>query len=238
MECMLKNIYLVGLLIVVYGCSPEMESQVDLVSAFDFESGAQQWEGGVSDYPTALEESISFELVTDQVANSLSLSEGMGLNISGDNPHGDLFYYFKRKVSGLEPIKLYKLDFEFLIYAQIADDVVKGASDDLFLKIGAVNYQPELEEVIWRNSEKYIALNLDKGETNNDEGRDMQNVGSIYQFTSQVPEVISGNTFDNNFEVSSNKDGEIWILVGVDSGIKGNLTFGMEALTVYYRKTN
>ena len=42
MEGMLKKIYLIVLLIVTYGCSPEMESQVDLVSAFDFDSGAQQ----------------------------------------------------------------------------------------------------------------------------------------------------------------------------------------------------
>ena len=192
----------------------------------------------ISDYPISLEEDINFKLAADQVTNSFTLAESIGLNISGGNPHGDLFYYFSRKVSGLQPLKKYRLDFEFLIYAQLADNKTKDSSEDLFLKIGAVDYQPELEEVLWRNAENYKTLNLDKGEYNSDGGQDMLNVGSISQYTSQFPEVISGNTFDKSFEVSSNKDGDVWILIGVDSGIKGNLTFGMEALTVYYRKVN
>ena len=99
---------------VSFGCSKEMESQVDLVSAFDFESGTQQWEGGISDYPISLEEDFTYKLAADQVNNSFTLAESIGLNISGDNPHGDLFYYFSRQVSGLEPLKKYRLDFEFL----------------------------------------------------------------------------------------------------------------------------
>ena len=238
MEVKLKKAYLFILLIIAYGCSSEMESQVDLVSAFDFESGTQQWDGGVSDYPVYLEDSISYKVEADQVANSFSLAESIGLNISGENPHGDLFYYFKRKIGGLQPLKIYKLDFEFLIYTQLANDVKHDPPQDLFLKIGAVDFQPELEEVLWQNTENYKTLNLDKGESNSDEGKDMFNVGSLAKYTSQFPEVISGNTFDKGFEVSANKDGEIWILVGVDSGIEGNLVFGMEALTVYYTKIN
>ena len=61
-------------------------------------------------------------------------------------------------------------------------------------------------------------------------------IGSIREFTSEIPEVVSGNTFDQNFEVVSNNAGEIWIMIGVDSGIKSKLTFGIEALTVYFRQ--
>jgi hypothetical protein len=39
-----------------------------------------------------------------------------------------------------------------------------------------------------------------------------------------------------NFEVESNSAGEIWIIIGVDSGIKSDLTFGIEALTAYFRE--
>ena len=84
----------------------------------------------------------------------------------------------------------------------------------------------------------YKALNIDKGDINSESGQDAINVGSIKEYASETPEVISGNTFDDNFEIESNKAGEIWILIGVDSGIKSSITFGMEALTVYYREKN
>ncbi|MCG8311428.1 MAG: hypothetical protein MI975_28830 [Cytophagales bacterium] len=217
----------------LFGCSADMDSQVDLLMAFDFESGNQQWNGGVSDYPVHFEDSLAVQLSTDKVANSLPLDESAGLNISGENPYGDLFYFFSRKVI-VEPGKKYRLDFEFLIYAQLADGAVKSLSEELYLKLGAVNYKPELEKVVWRNSEDYKTLNIDKGERNGDEGQDMLNIGSIKEYANLVPEAISGNTFDRAFEIESNKDGEIWILIGVDSGIRSNITFGLEALTVYY----
>lgn len=222
------------MLIFLWGCSSDMGENVDLLTAFDFESGNQQWAAGVSDYPVNYEDSINFQMSTDYVANYSMLAGNSGLNVSGENPHGDLFYYFERRVSGLEPNRSYKLDFEFLVYAQLLDAPVKLSSEELYLKIGAVNYQPELAEVLWRNSLDYNVLNLDKGEINSEGGEDMINLGSIKSFTGEIAEVISGNTFGMNFETISNKDGEIWILIGVDSGIKSRLTFGMEALTVYY----
>ena len=77
-----------------------------------------------------------------------------------------------------------------------------------------------------RNIQEYKTLNVEKGELNSEEGDDMLNVGSIKEFTSEVPEIISGNTFDTTFEVKTNADGELWILIGVDSGIRSQLTFG------------
>ena len=224
------------LLLFVGGCSNDMEDQVGLLTAFDFESGDQQWNGGISDYPVGYEDSIYFLMSTDKVNNGSFLDESSVLNVSGENPHGDLFYYFHRKVTGLIPNKRYKLDFEFLVYAQVLEKPEKLSSEELYLKVGAVNYEPELTKVLWRNSLQYQMLNIDKGESNSEGGSDMINIGSIKDFTSEIPEVVSGNTFDLNFEAESNNKGEIWILIGVDSGIKSNLTFGMEALNVYYRE--
>lgn len=217
------------------GCSSSMDSEVDLLTAFDFESGDQYWTGGVSDYPIEYEDSIYYQIGTEKVNNNFSLDgSSSGLNIGGDNPHGDLFYFFTRKVTGLQSGRKYKLDFQFLVYTQLLDKPDNLSSDELYLKMGAVNFQPELEEVISRDSMEYKILNVEKGKANSDGGRDLLNIGSIKNFTSKVPEIISGNTFDKNFEIESNKNGEIWILIGVDSGIKNYLTFGMEAVTVYY----
>jgi hypothetical protein len=236
MEGKMMRTIIAVLLLIVGGCSGNMEDQVDLLTTFDFESGDQLWTGGISDFPVAYEDDLYFLMSTEKVTNSSFLDESSGLNVSGENPHGDLFYYFSRKVGGLIPNSKYKLDYEFLVYAQLLEKPDKLSSEELYLKVGAVNYEPELEKVLWRNSLEYKALNIDKGEFNSDGGEDMINIGSIREFTSEIPEVVSGNTFDQNFEVVSNNAGEIWIMIGVDSGIKSKLTFGIEALTVYFRQ--
>ena len=236
MEGKMMRTVIAVVLLIVGGCSGDSEDQVDLLTTFDFESGDQLWTGGISDFPVAYEDDLYFLMSTEKVTNSSFLDESSGLNVSGENPHGDLFYYFSRKVGGLIPNSKYKLDYEFLVYAQLLEKPDKLSSEELYLKVGAVNYEPVLEKVLWRNSLEYKALNIDKGEFNSDGGEDMINIGSIREFTSEIPEVVSGNTFDQNFEVVSNNAGEIWIMIGVDSGIKSKLTFGIEALTVYFRQ--
>lgn len=227
------------LIIVVFlflsGCSSQMDNNdsqiVDLLTAFDFENGRQEWEGGISDYPINYQDSAEFKVSNDIVANSLS-TEGKGLTISAENPNGELFYYFFRKVSDLIPNQNYRLDFEFLVYTQLS-----GTEEgELFLKIGATNFAPELVTQSIGNAEDYVVLNIDKGDTNSDSGMDLVNIGSVKEFVGNTPELISGNSFDTLIEVVSDNNGEVWLIVGVDSGIKSNLTFGMAALTVYYRK--
>jgi len=220
------------------GCSSSMESDsIDLLSSFDFESDNQNWEGGISDYPIDYQDSIAV-LVDYNAVPGTSLLDGNGFNISADNPHGDLFYFFKRKVDGLSPNNYYKLDFEFLLYTQLQTISENINSEDLYLKIGAVDYEPELQQLRWPNSLEYLTLNVDKGILNSEGGKDLINIGSIKRFTSDQPEVISGNTFD--FQIGSKADGNgsIWLLIGVDSGVRSQLTFGLAALTVYYREQN
>ena len=235
----IKAIFLI-LLFSLSGCFSEMDdanvASDDLLSTFDFEDGEQGWEGGISDFPIDEKDSSDYSFSNIQVPVSLSL-ENKGLNISADNPHGDLFYYFKRKVSDLGSNITYKIDFEFLVYTQLSQSETTS-SEEIYLKVGAVNYEPNLQQLLWKNSENYFVLNIDKGETNSESGKDIVNVGSVKEFTSDTPDVISGNTFDFNIEVESNKNGEVWLVIGVDSGFKSQLTFGLAALTVYYRKQN
>jgi len=223
------------------GCNSEMDNQseefVDLLAVFDFENGDQEWEGGISDFPSDYEESADFLFSNSQVPDVLPV-DGNGLNISADNLHGDLFYFFKRKISELEPNRKYKLDFEFLVYTQLLTKPSTPSSDELYLKIGGVNYEPELKKTIWRNSMDYFTLDIDKGDTNSESGNDLVNVGSVKKFTSEVPEIISGNTFDFTIEVETGNDGFIWLVIGIDSGIKSQLNFGMAAVTVYFREKN
>jgi len=236
----IKSLFLI-LFLCLLGCKSEMDEQsaefVDLLTAFDFESGNQDWTGGISDYPVGYEADIDYSFRNIQSASNSPI-EGNGLIIHADNPHEDLFYFFKRKVLGLEPNSKYKLDFEFLVSTQLITTESISSSDELYLKIGAVNYEPDSMHIKTSNSVDYITLNVDKGTTNSEGGKDLINIGSVIEFTKATQEVISGNTFEYDIEVTSDKDGIIWIIIGVDSGIKNELAFGLEAVTIYYRKQN
>ena len=222
----------------LFGCAGEESTEiVDLLITFDFADGSQNWEGGISDYPIDYDNSLVNMDISTKAISSLSL-EGSGLRISADNPHGDLFYFFKREIRDLVPNKKYKLDFEFLVYTQLLTLSDNLSSEELYLKIGAVNYEPDLQQITWKNALEYVALNVDKGETNAGSGDDIANIGSVKEFTSNTAESISGNTFDFLIEVESDKEGVIWLVIGVDSGIKSQLTFGMAAFTAYFREQN
>jgi hypothetical protein len=237
MEGTIKKILIIAFSYVIWtGCSQKNEDVsadiVDYLTAFDFESGDQGWIGGISDFPAdQTNRDAMFAVSNDIVPNSLSV-ETKGLNVTADNVNGDMFYYFKRKISGLDPSSRYRLDFEFLVYTQI-----QGTSDgELFLKLGATGYEPELEFSGFGTDKNYLTLNIDKGETNDESGADLVNIGSIKEFSGDTPEVISGNSFDFPIEVYSDQKGEMWVIIGVDSEVKSTLTFGMTALTIYYRK--
>lgn len=234
----IKGSFLI-LLIGLFGCSMEMDSQltevVDLITVFDFEVDGPAWEGGISDYPADDEGSAEYTFKSIITPSNLVL-EGSGLSISANNPHGDLFYFFNRQISGLVPGKKYKVDFEFLVYTQLLTQSDNPSNEELYLKLGAVNYKPELEPITGQNSEDFIALNVDKGTTNSGSGNDVVNIGSVKEFTSKIPEDIIGNNSDSQIEVKANPDGDIWIVIGIDSGVKSEMTFGLAALTVYYRE--
>ena len=241
MRGVIDKVLKTAILILFIGCSDisdkDAMQNADLISTFDFESANQQWLGGISDYPADYKDSSEYVVrSTNTQYASNSILPGTGLSISADNPHGELFYFFKRKIHGLNANKKYKLDFEFLLLSQLTNGASPGNSEDIFLKIGAVNFEPKLTKVKLNEKDEFVTLNVDKGETNKDRGSDLANVGSIKKFTSATPEVVSGNTFDIPIDVTADGSGEIWLIIGVDSGIKNHLTFSMVAVTIYYKE--
>jgi hypothetical protein len=224
----------------LFGCSENMDSQsefVDLITVFDFAQEDDAWEAGISDFPVDYVGGSDFEFNNTATPASLAL-EGNELSISADNPDGEIFYFFRRKIPGLNPGTSYKVDFEFLVYTHLLTQSDNTSAEELYLKMGAVNYKPELKQFTTQNSEDYMALDVDKGIANSESGADVLNMGSVKEFTSGTPEVISGNTFDYNIITEADSDGAIWIVIGIDSGVKSKLSFGLVALTVYYREQN
>ncbi len=233
-----RKFKIVFVTLILAGCSAELSDSsydyAELISTFDFESADQLWDGGISDYPADYADSMNYIIANDQLAfASSSVIDGNGLSISAENPYGDIFYYFKKKILGFKKNTTYKLDFEFLVHSQLNEGRSIAVDEDIFLKVGAVDFEPELQTEV-RHFAEYVTLNVDKGGSNADSGTDMVNMGSIKEFIEDQPGSISGNTFDVPIEVQSDSDGAIWLIIGVDSGVKSSLTFSLAAITVYY----
>ncbi len=209
---------------------------VDLISSFDFESGHQDWVGGVSDFAaTNIADNANYAYSFYNAKGPENLPwQGYGLTITAENPHGDLFYFFKKQVTGLKPNKNYSVDFEFIVYTQLDSGKSVGSTEDIFLKVGVVNSEPLTQMIPSGGSADFYSLNFDKGESNEDSGEDLKNLGSIKKYTKSTVEAISGNTYKSHMTVMADSQGSVWLIIGVDSSIRSQLTFGLMAMTVYY----
>ncbi len=222
------------------GCNSAYEENmlgdVDFISTFDFESGHQDWIAGVSDFPEdAKIDSTNYFFSFYNSKSPASLPwQGYGVTVTADNPHGDLFYFLKKRVLGLKPMSSYNIKLEFIIYTQLMENRQVGEAEDLFLKVGAHTSEPMVEITEREGLIDYYTLNLDKGATNPDSGEDLKSLGSIKQHTASIAEAITGNTVNVPIVVKSDANGSVWLIMGIDSSITSQLTFGLTAITAYY----
>jgi len=203
---------------------------------YDFNQSDFGWQAGFSDFP-ASSDSGFYELqfaYAEQVSESLRKK---ALMISGNNHSDDLFMYVKKKVEGLVPDTDYTVTFE-IEFASDAEQGEFGAGgspgESVFLKVGATEIEPK--SLI--ENDQYV-MNIDKGNQAED-GEDMVVIGNIavpqntdgYALALRSNSASSPNSTPNKpFVVRANSQGQVWLIVGTDSGFEG-LT------TLYYTKVS
>ena len=226
-----KLIFLIGLT-GLFGCDLSSDSSGILVFSygFDFSESQNDWVVDFTDFPAGTDSS-SYELkfaYTDLPPNLATNKKSMML--SGNNHSDDLFMFMKRKVTDLSPNTDYTLVFE----VELASNAPKGAvgiggapGESVFLKAGAASTEPK--KVIEDNQ---YALNVDKG-NQNAPGEIAIVLGDIaVSYDTQNYALISRNNTGNTpFIARSNSKGEIWLIIGTDSGFEGTTT-------VYYTRVN
>jgi hypothetical protein len=215
------------------GCADdELRGQFEILTySYDFDASDFSWTSGFADFPTDADSSF-YELAanyTDSPAGRNSLM------ISGNNHSDDLFMYWKKKITGLRPSTEYIVtwEIEFESQARRGEVGVGGApGESVYLKVGATKNEP-LPVV----SGDQFRMNIDKGHQS-EGGDDMVRIGDI-----SVPAGTEGfvvatrsnspndmnSTYKNPISVTSNDQGELWLIVGTDSGFEGTTT-------LYYRK--
>lgn len=226
-----SRILIVTLLLGVFGClSSDNQAAVELFTkSFQFNDSDFGWTPGFADYPAGPDDSVFYELRFAHTEEPTGTRQ-KSLMLSGNNHSDDLFMFLKKKMTGFRPNTEYTLtfDLEFATDAKEGSVGVGGSpGEGVFLKVGATAMEPKA--VIDAN---YYVMNIDKGNQSTG-GQDMIMIGDIAApATSNGYTLITRSNATSNdlpLTVRSNGAGELWLIVGTDSGFEG-------VTTLYYTK--
>lgn len=194
---------------------------------YDFRNGAQGWEAGFAEYHRDME--MQLEAGLRPLPPELDVT-GTGFYLQGMNRSDDLFMYLSRRLTpdeGIVPGQEYRVSFH-IVFASNAPTGAVGIGgapgESVFLKAGAtaVNPEPYLDE------NGYWMMNVDKGGGNSGEGPAATIVGTVQngldaeEIDIQHPPYVSlQKTHEHGYTATATNEGELWLLVGTDSGFEG-----------------
>jgi len=231
---MIHRIILAGLLLfALISCDDDEDDDMIYQTEFsyDFNAGADGWVGGFADYPVGEEE--AYELTFDDAMLPAPLDETEGaIMLSGTNMSDDLFMYMKTGVSGLEPNTTYHVAFSVDFASDVPDGTpgVGGSpGESVFIKAGANTIEPAPEE----DNMGYYRMNIDKGNQSQG-GMDMVVLGDFSNDTDQEVYTLKTVTHNGPFTVTTDGDGNAWIIVGTESGFEATTTIYYDQVRVLF----
>ncbi len=194
---------------------------------YDFRLGAHNWTAGFAEYPAVDE--ADFNLDSGILTLPAELEpNGTGFFISGDNLSGDLFMFLTRQLTafdGIQAGQTYRVRYR-VVFASNAPSACLGAGgapgESVILKAGASDTQPVAAE----NADGVVAVNIDKGDGALG-GLDMHVLSSIANGISCAAAGLTTpykglERFTRVEElVTADSDGNVWLIVGTDSGFEG-----------------
>jgi len=212
---------------------------VTVSKSFDFRNGALGWQGGFADYPPGTDNDGFYELRSEIRTLPPELNvNGTGFFIQGNNHSDDLFMFLKRRLDSNDGIvagQTYQITFTitFASNAQSGCVGVGGAPGES-VALGAGASPAEPQAVLSPSSGPFISgwlrMNVDKNG-----GIAASGTGNIANgqpcSSSSPPYVSLQRTHQHTSPVNANARGELWLIVGTDSGFEGRTA-------LYYQQIN
>lgn len=220
---------LLGLAALVSACQQDNDSVTPdngVVVNSDFKQNTDSWTGDFTDYSTQQDSIMEFSLTHKGLPAPLDTTK-KALRITGSNRSDDMFMFVKRKVTGLTANTTYQLRFDIELASMYADNSVGiGGSPggSVYLKAGASAAEPAKVK-----ENDFYHLNLDKG-NQAEGGKDLIVLGNVGAGTDVTQyKLIQRDNAAKTFSAKTNDKGELWVIVGTDSGFEG-------ITTLYYNK--
>ena len=191
---------------------------------YNFSAGAEGWTGDFADYPNepGVEQFYQLEFSHTGLPAPLNTTDG-ALKLSGINKSDDLFMFIKKKITGLESGKKYTVNLTIDFATDVANNMfgIGGSpGESVFVKAGAVALEPKK---MINTSENWFRMNIDKNNQSNS-GNDMKVIGNFANGTNVNTYTIKQLSTITPITVQANPQGEIWLVVGTDSGFEGRTT--------------
>ncbi|OBZ11757.1 hypothetical protein A8L34_15575 [Bacillus sp. FJAT-27264] len=192
--------------------------------SYSFNKDNEGWKGGFADLPVNYDKSI-YEL--EHVRALLPVAEknptNYALKLQGHNRSDDLFMYLSRNVDGFVPNTTYEVKLQFGMYTDQAGGMagIGGApGESVIVKTGILDKEPLAIPTPGKDS--MYRMNVDKGNQSVG-GKDVKVLGNITKPDS-AKEGFQRVDFSYSATVKSNAKGQLYLLIGVDSGFEGLTT--------------
>ena len=197
-----------------------------VVREFDFSSGDQGFAWGFSDLPVGYEPEF-YNLVADHRNLPAELGVGKGLFISGINHSDDLWMFWKKKLSGLQPNTEYQVVLDVEMASNVAPGLVGvgGApGESVYVKAGVAQAEP----LVAPDSQGWLRLTVDKG-NQSASGSAAAVLGNVAKENDDSDQyaILHRNNRSIQQSATTSADGSLWIFFGTDSGFEG-------ATSLYY----
>ncbi|MBE0481347.1 MAG: hypothetical protein IBX68_10250 [Dehalococcoidia bacterium] len=206
---------------------------------FDFREGYQGWTAGFAEYKPGMDMQLGAEM--RRLPQELEI-DGTGCYLQGMNHSDDLFMFLKLGLGpdeGLASGQAYRVNFT-IVFASNAPSGCFGIGgapgESVFLKAGASPIEPE---VYLDHEEDYYRVNVDKGDGNSGGGEAATTAGHIAnglvceEVDLQNPPYVSvERRHEHKFAVTASPEGELWLLLGTDSGFEGLTAIYYQSITV------
>ncbi|TVX99852.1 copper amine oxidase N-terminal domain-containing protein [Cohnella terricola] len=185
-----------------------------------FDEGTDNWIGEFADLPSEGDNTI-YELEHKRELLPLpGNTKNYGYKLKGMNRSDDLFMFMYKKISGLQPNATYNVSMLFDLYTNEAGGsfgVGGSGSESVFVKAGVVNIEPK--PIIVKD---YYRMSIDAG-NQSEGGKQMQVIGNISKPDSDK-EGYQRKPFKYDTKVTTNENGEAYLVIGTDSGYEGLTT--------------
>ena len=181
-------------------------------SDFNFESDFQGWVCDFADYNIA--DSTLWHLRYSRDTMPDVRPQQYGIWFKGDNFSDDLFFFTKRKMTGLIPNASYSINYSIDVLTNLGADAIGGS--DLTLKAGATAVEP-----IKVPNQGLYRMNIDKGNQTRP-GPDMDTLGHVnHPFpTDRTYHLVTFSNAKHLFRVNADAQGAIWLIVGAESAFE------------------
>lgn len=218
---------------VMFSCTKE-ETTPQLGFNDQFNVSTQGWSGDFADYPVG--EEAFYELLITKDAKLPAPLDTLkkGLRVSGNNHSDDLFMYITKKLTMPKANQLYKGTFEIEFASNAAQGSVGvggSPSESVYMGIGLTSIEPKK---VANTTTKHYEMNIKKMQQATS-GQDMKVIGNVSNGTAENKYKLVKRT--GEFTGKSDANGNLWVIVGTDSGFEATTTLYYTGVKVDLKET-